>query len=322
MAMNQLHAMRTFVRVVQSGSFSAAAREMGVGQPAISKQVAALETHLGAQLVRRTPRSLALTDAGQDFYESIVRVIDELDAAASRIGRGQTAPSGLVRVTVAPVFGRLYVGPRLPQFFARYPEIVLDLRVSDRSVNLIEEGLDLAIHNGALQDSSLIARKIAATPIITVATPAYLERHGEPANPSELDGHQCVIFAPLGAPRAWGFRGKFGDIAYQPKGRFRTNDAEQIRAAVLSGLGLAHTPGWVFAREIACGAVRLVLRDHEPAPLPICVVHAAGRRLPTRARVFIEFLSEIFTTDPALRAGREAVTCPGLTTGTGMSQKR
>jgi LysR family transcriptional regulator for bpeEF and oprC len=298
--MDEIGAIRVFVRVVESGSFSAVAREAGVGQPAVSKQITALEAHLGVQLLRRTSRNLSLTEAGQDFYESAVRLIDDLDAAVSRVGRGQTAPSGIVRVTVAPVFGRLYIVPRLPEFFKRYPDIIIESIVTDRIINLVEEGVDLAIHNGELEDSTLVVKKIAATPVITVASPAYLKTHGVPASPSELDGHHCIIFAPQGAPRAWRFKGKFGDIDYRPKGNFRTNDAEQIRTAVLRNLGFAHTPGWLFAPEIASGAACLVLRDYEPAPISISAIHPAGRRLPTKVRVFIEFLAETFAQEPSL----------------------
>jgi DNA-binding transcriptional LysR family regulator len=280
--MDRLDAIGLFVRVVDSGSFSAVARTVGVGQPAVSKQIAALEAHLGAQLLQRTSRSLTLTEAGRDFYESAVRIVGDVEAAESRVGRGAVAPSGVVRATVAPVFGRLYVVPRLREFFARYPEI------------------DLGIHNGELSDSSLIARKIAQTPVVTVATPAYLATHGEPKAPAELERHACVIYAPQGAPRVWGFDGRFGPIAYQPKGAFRTNDAEQIRAAVLADLGLAHTPGWLFASEIASGAVRPVLTNYEPAKLPINAVRPAGRFLASKVRVFIEFLAEIFAEEPSL----------------------
>ena len=297
---DQIAAMRMFVRVVESGSFSAVARATGVGQPAVSKQITSLEIYLGAQLLRRTSRSLSLTEAGQDFYESAVQLIDDLEAAESRVGRGQSQPFGLVRVTVAPVFGRLHVVPRLPAFFARYPDITVETIVTDRTINLVEEGIDLAIHNGELVDSTAVVRRIATTPVVTVASPAYLAAHGEPATPSDLDGHRCVIFAPQGALRAWGFRGKFGEIEYRPRGNFRTNDADQICAAVLSDLGLAHAPGWLFAREIAFGQARRVLCAYEPEPLPISAVHPAGRRLPTKVRVFIDFLAGLFAQDPNL----------------------
>ncbi len=203
---------------------------------------------------------------------------------------------------MAPVFGRIYIVPRLAAFFARYPDIAVELTVSDRAVNLVEEGFDLAIHNGALADSGLIVRRIGSTPIVTVAAPDYLAAHGEPNRPDDLEGRSCVIYAPQGALRPWGFRGPSGDITIQPKGGFRTNDAEQIRAAVLAGLGLAHAPRWLFADEVACGAVRRVLLEYEPAPLAICAVHPAGRRLPTKVRVFIDFLEQIFVEDPRLAA--------------------
>lgn len=297
--MDRLEAMRLFVRVVQSGSFSAVAREAGMGQPSVSKQIAQLEAHLGAQLLRRTSRSMTVTEAGQAYYEAALRIIDDLDAAESLVGHGQSAPSGLIRVTLAAVFARLYVVPNLPVFLERYPDISVELLVTERTLNLVEEGIDLAIHNGDLVDSSLILKKIATTPIITVATPAYLAARGEPVSPAELEQHDCIIFAPRGEPRAWSYAGKFGPMTHNPKGRFRTADAEQIRAAVFADIGLAQTPGWLFAPDIASGAVRAVLTGYQPALLSISMVHPAGRRLPTKVRVFQEFIVEILSREPA-----------------------
>jgi len=192
--MDRLEGIKIFVRVVESGSFSAVARELGTGQPAISKQVAALEEHLGAQLLMRTSRSLSLTEAGRDFYESAVRLISDLEAAESRVGSGQASPSGVVRVTAAPGFSPRYVVPKLLSFRARYPNVVVEMLVSERTSNLVEEGIDLAIRNGALADSSLIARKIGEFAVVAVASAEYLERRGEPTRLSDLDGHDGVIF--------------------------------------------------------------------------------------------------------------------------------
>ena len=175
--------------------------------------------------------------------------------------------------TVAPVFGRVHLLPRLGEFFARFPDIVVEIVVTDRTVDLVQEGVDVAIHNGPLSRLDRVARKIAATPIVTVATPEHLERYGEPRSPSDLDGRECITFVSGGAARPWRFKGKFGEIVHHPKGRLRTNDAEQIRAAVLAGLGLAHTPGWLFTREIASGDVRRILRKYERDPLSISAVH-------------------------------------------------
>jgi LysR family transcriptional regulator for bpeEF and oprC len=298
--MDRMAAISLFVRVVDSGSFSAVARSLGVGQPAVSKQIAALEAHLGAQLLQRTSRSVALTEAGRDFYESGVRLLGDLEAAESRVGRGQIAPSGLVRANVTPVFGRIHIVPRLGEFFARYPGVSVEFLVTDHLVNLVEEGVDVGVHNGELSDSTLIARKIAQTPIVTVATPAYLAAHGEPETPGDLEAHACVIYAPDGAPRVWGFAGRFGPLAHHPKGAFRTNDAEQIRAAVLADLGVAHTPAWLFASEMASGAVRPVLTEFEPPRLAISAVRPGGRFLASKVRVFIDFLAKTFAEEPSL----------------------
>ena len=298
--MDRLDTMRLFVRVVERGSFSAVAREAGIGQSAVSKYIAALEAHLGAQLMRRTSRNMTLTDAGQVFYESALRLINEFDAMESLIGRGHSVPSGLIRVTVAPVFGRLYIVPRLPAFFARYPDISVELTGSGRSLNLIEEGLDLAIRNGELADSSMIVRRIAMAPFVTVATSAYLAARGTPQTPADLNAHACLIFAPNQEPTPWEFRDGTVSVLHYPKANFRTADAEQIRAAVLADLGLAHGPIWAFAPEIASGALRIVLADYAPGPLAISAVHPAGRRVPTKVRVFIDYLMEILVGDPAL----------------------
>jgi LysR family transcriptional regulator, regulator for bpeEF and oprC len=296
--MDRLDAIALFVRVVDSGSFSSAARSLGIGQPAISKQIASLEEHLGVQLLRRTSRRLTITEGGRDFYEAATRIVCDVEAAESRVGRGRLSPRGLVRAAVPPVLGRLYVVPRLPEFFARYPDVTIELVAADRLMNLLEEGFDIAVHHGELRDSSLIAKRMGQTPIVTVATPAYLAARGEPASPDELDRHACVLFAPQGVPRVWNFVGRRGPMAHHPTGIFRTNDAEQLRAAVLSDMGITHAPGWLFAAEIANGTVRRLLTAFEPAPLPISAVRPGDRFLASKSRVFIDFLSEIFAEEP------------------------
>jgi LysR family transcriptional regulator for bpeEF and oprC len=300
--MDRLDAIAIFVRVVESGSFSAVAREMGLGQPAISKQVAALEAHLGAQLLRRTSRSLSLTEAGQDFYESSVRLIGDLAAAESRIGHRQASPSGLVRVTVAHAFGGLYLVPRLPTFLRRYPEVTVEVLASERTPNLVEDGIDVAVRNGALADSSLVARRVGATPVVTVATPDYLAQRGEPTRPDELDKHDGIVFVSQGGPRSWRFNDGPGEVSYQPHGRFRTNDAEQIRVAVLAGLGIAQAPHWLFADELAAGRVHRLLKGYEPGEIPISAVRPQGRRLARKVSVFIDFLVEVLAADTRMSA--------------------
>jgi DNA-binding transcriptional LysR family regulator len=289
--MDRLDTMRMFVRVVESGSFSGAARELGVGQPAVSKQIASLERHLGAQLLLRTSRSLVVTDAGRYFFESAAKLISDLDAAESRIGRGLRAPSGLVRVSAAPSFGALCIVPRLPEFFRRYPDVSVELLVSDRSARLIEEGIDVGIRIGELPESSLLARKIGTTEVVVVASRAYLKARGEPSSPGDLKRHPCIVFASQTGPRPWRFEGKSKPFSFLPESSFRTNSGEEIRAAVLAGLGIAQVPYWLCARDLDAGELKRILRKHEPRALPITAVRPANRRLATKVSVLIDFLA-------------------------------
>jgi LysR family transcriptional regulator for bpeEF and oprC len=288
--MDRLDAIRLFVRVVECGSFSAVAREVGVGQPAVSKQIAALEAHLGAQLVQRTSRRITITEAGQIFHESAKRLMDDFEAAQALVGKGQASPSGLVRLSAAPLLARLYLVPLLPRFFDRYPDVSVELSASERHVDLIGEGIDLALRHGPLPDSSLTARAVATSPFVTVATPDYLGRHGTPTTPAELEGHACVVFAAMNEVRPWHFQVEGEGVVHYPRGRFRTADAEQVRAAVLAGLGMAHGPRWLFGGELACGQVKAVLNEFQTPPLQISLVHAAGRRPPARVRALMDFI--------------------------------
>lgn len=296
--MDRLDAMRAFQRVVETGSFSAVARERGVAQPTISKQIAALESHLGAQLLNRTSRSLSLTESGQEFYEATSKVLADVDAAESRIGRRQAAPSGVLRVTLSAGFGRMHVVPVLPEFLGRYPELSIDIVISDRFLDLVQDGLDLGVRIGHLDDSSLIARRVGLSGRRTVASQNYLRRHGMPLGPADLAHHECIAFVFQGAARDWRFEGPDGPTAVRPSGRVRANDAESIRQAVLSGLGIAHAPAWLFHREIASGEVKALLDDWRPAPEPINAVRPASRLPSTKTRVFIEFLADALARQP------------------------
>ena len=300
MLVDRLDAMRLFVRVVETGSFSAVAREAGIGQPAVSKQIAALEEHLNARLLHRTSRNLSLTEAGQTYYEAAVRLLSDLDDTEQAVGRGQTQPSGLLRVALSAGFGRLAIVPLLPSFHARYPEIVTDLIVSDRYVDLVEDGIDVAIRLGELDESSIIARRIGVSPRVTLATPGYLERTGAPATPHDLDRHACIAFTLQRRPQDWVFLGPDGPIRHAPKGPVRANDAENVRAAVLAGLGLAQTPRWLFFAEILSGEVSEVLADYPAERPPIHAVFPSGRKPASRVRVFIEHLAEAFNANECL----------------------
>ncbi len=270
--MDKLDAMQMFVRVIEKGSFSSVARERGIGQPAVSKQISALENELGTELIHRTSRSIALTEAGRDFYDSAVHILDDVENATSRIGRGQTAPKGLIRVTVPPTFARLHVVSKLPAFFDAYPDMAVEMAASESPATIVEDGFDLAIHSGDLPDSTLVARRFAQTMTILVATPQYLARHGAPESPED-SGQDAKRVIPTGV--------------------FRTSDMEQMRMGVLEHLGIAQAPAWLFAAELREGTVIRLLTAFERA-VPILAVRPAGRRLSTKVRIFIEHLEKTF----------------------------
>ena len=291
--MDKFDAMQIFVRVVEKGSFSAVAKERGIGQPAVSKQISALENEIGTELIHRTSRSIALTEAGRDFYESALRILDDFENATSRIGRGQTSPKGLIRVTVPPTFARLHMVSKLSAFFAAYPDISVEMAASESPTTIIEDGFDLAIHSGDLPDSTLVARRFAQTMIIVVATPQYLTRHGAPESPEDIQRFQSVVFVERGSGQPWSFGSGPDAKRVIPTGVFRTSDIEQMRMGVLEHLGIAQAPAWLFAAELREGTVLRLLTQFERT-VPILAVRPASRRLSTKVRIFIEHLEKTF----------------------------
>src|ERR1700691_563692 len=292
--MDKFDAMQMFVRVIEKGSFSAVAKERGIGQPAVSKQISALEDELGTELIHRTSRSLSLTEPGRDFYESALRILDDFENATSRIGRGQTAPKGIVRVTVPPTFARLHMVSKLAAFFAAYPDMAIEMAASERPTTIIEDGFDLAIHSGDLPDSSLVARRFAQTMIVLVATPQYLSRNGAPESPEELSRFRSVVFVERGSVQPWSFGLWPHAKRVIPTGVFRTRDIEQMRMGVLEHLGISQAPAWLFAAELREGTVIRLLTQFERA-VPILAVRPASRRLSTKVRIFIEPLEKTFS---------------------------
>jgi LysR family transcriptional regulator for bpeEF and oprC len=293
LVLDKLDAMQMFVRVIEKGSFSSVAKERGIGQPAVSKQISALEDELGTELIHRTSRSIALTEAGRDFYESALRILDDVENATSRIGRGQTAPKGLIRVTVSPTFARLHMVSKLPAFFAAYPDMAVELAASEDPTTIIEDGFDLAIHSGDLPDSTLVARRFALTLTVLVATPQYLTRHGAPESPDDLNRFRSVVFVERGSVQPWYFGSGQDAKRVVPKGVFRTSDIEQMRMGVLEHLGIAQAPAWLFAAELREGTVIRLLTAFERT-VPLLAVRPASRRLSTKVRIFIEHLEKTF----------------------------
>jgi DNA-binding transcriptional LysR family regulator len=292
--MDRLAAMEAFVLVVDSGSFSAAARRLDVGQPAVSKLVAQLEERLGVKLLVRTTHGLTATEAGLNYYERARRSLQEAEEAELAARGAGSGLSGKLRVTAAVTFARFHLMPRLPEFLARHPELEMDVVLSDRNVDLVQEGIDVALRMGQrLADSSLTARRIASTRHAVLATPAYFARAGEPKAPGELAAHEAVIYAVGGAGALWTFRRDGAELEVTLKGRLRVSAAEGVRAVVLADAGLTIVSEWMFAPEIADGTVKTVLPDWELPPIDLWAVLPAGRSATTKAQTFVNFVEEV-----------------------------
>ena len=288
--MDRFTAMETFIRVVEAGSFSAAARHLNVGQPAVSKAIAQLEERLRTRLLLRSPRGLMPTEAGNNFYERARRAIEEAeraDLAARGAGAGLM---GQLRVSAAVTFASLHIVPRLPIFLAAHPDLSLDLVLDDRAIDLIVEGVDVALRIGELPDSSSVtARKVATSRRVVLGAPAYFERAGIPKVPAELTEHAMVIYTQ-DSGSTWSFRQGTSEIAVSASGRLRVSAAEGMRAAVLGGMGLAITSEWMFAPEVASGAVRRVLPEWILPNADLWAVFPTGRMASARARAFAAFV--------------------------------
>ncbi|KJZ65229.1 LysR family transcriptional regulator [Pseudomonas fluorescens] len=294
--MDRLGAMETFVYVVETGSFSAAARRLNIGQPAVSKAIAHLEARLAVRLLLRSTRGLTPTEAGLAFFERSKRAIEEADEADNAARGAASGLSGTLRICAAVTFGRLHIVPHLGPFLDQNPDLSIDLMLDDRNVNLVEEGVDIALRMGAQSDSGLTARKIAECRRVVLGTPAYFEKHGEPSCPADLSKHQAVIYT-LGGGANWQFRNGTDDQSVIINGRIRVNAAEGLRAAVLAHQGLTMASEWMFAPELANGAVREVLKDWTLPNQDLWAVFPTGRMASAKARAFVEYVQGLLTKD-------------------------
>jgi DNA-binding transcriptional LysR family regulator len=304
--MDLLAAFRVFQRVAESGSFSAVAREMGTTQPAVSRQVAALEEQLGARLIQRTTRRLTLTEDGRDLLSHVHRVLDAVDESLGAVGRRRGAPGGLVRLGASVTFGRLHIAPRMGRLLARYPELTLDLSLSDARQDMIEEGLDVVIRAGQITDASLVARRVGSVSMLIVASDGYLRKRGEPASPADLAAHDCIVFDRWPTPREWQFEGGDGPTSVRVNGPFSTNSLEAVREAVLADMGIAILPAYVLPDVLKGGAVRSILKRWQPPRIALHAVYPSRRHLAARTRAVIDFLIDEFRLDPVISSYGES----------------
>ena len=284
-----------FAKVVELRSFAAAANELTLSKATVSKAVARLEQRLGARLFNRTSRRLALTDAGQKLSERAARLLADGEAAESEALAQSVAPRGLVRLAVPMTFGVKAVAPVLPEFLARYPDVAIDLHLSDAMVDLIGEGFDAGLRIASLPDSSLIARRLCAMPRYTVASPDYLKRHGRPTHPMQLAQHSCLGYAYLSTPGLWHFTNTKGEQAsVRPMGPLRVNNGEALMPAVLAGLGIADLPDFIVGDAIASGEVEVILKDWKQREGAVHLVTPPGGPRPARVEVLADFLLKHF----------------------------
>jgi len=277
--MDRLASMETFIRVVETGSFSGAARQLRVGQPAVSKTVAQLESYLGVKLLTRSTRGLTPTEAA-----------DEAELAARGAGTGL---KGRLRVCAAVTFARIHLIPLLPQFLAQHPELDLEVVLDDRQIDLVQEGIDVALRMGKLLDSALTVRRVGRCKRLVLGTPGYFERAGTPATPADLSKHQAVVYLQ-GEGSIWSFRRDSSEAAVKVQSRLKVTAAEGVRAAVLAHVGLTIASEWMFTPELRSGAVCAVLSEWSLPPLDLWAVFPTGRAATAKARAFVDFFERSF----------------------------
>jgi DNA-binding transcriptional LysR family regulator len=286
MAMDRIDSMKVFVSVVSQGSFSAASRQLRMPLPTVSRKVSELESHLGTKLLVRSTRRIALTPAGESYVSACKRILEEL-AEAERAASGQyLVPKGELVMTAPIVFGRLHVLPVVTEFLKRHPEVDVRLMLADRTLNLIDDHVDLAVRIGTLPDSQLVATRLGQIRSVVCASPAYLEKRGTPRTPRQLASHDCITFAGLGSSQAWTFA---SGEAVRIRSRLSVTTAEAAIDAALAGLGLARVLSYQIADAVAAEKLVTVLKRHEPPPSPVNLLYLPELRLTAKVRAFIDF---------------------------------
>jgi DNA-binding transcriptional LysR family regulator len=295
-----------FAKVVELRSFAAAANELALSKATVSKAVSRLEERLGARLFNRTSRRLALTDAGQKLSGRAQRLLADGEATENEALAQSVSPRGLVRLAVPMTFGVKAVAPILPEFLKTYPDVSIDLHLSDATVDLIGEGFDAALRIARLPDSSLIARRLCAVPRHTVAASSYLKRHGRPTHPMHLAQHKCFGYAYMTTPDVWHYRNAAGEQAsVRPAGQLRVNNGEALLPAVIAGLGITDLPDFIVADAIEAGEVEVILKGWKQPEGAVHLVTPPGGPRPARVEVLADFLASHFAkaTRPKKRTG-------------------
>jgi DNA-binding transcriptional LysR family regulator len=297
-SMQDLNDMVTFARVVDAKGFSEAARRMGASKSRVSKAIARLEDSLGVRLLNRSTRGLSVTEIGAAFYEHCARVADEATQAAELASQLQSEPQGVLKVSAPVAFGRLHVAPALVEYLARFPKLSLDMDITDRIVDLVDEGYDVGIRIAREPSLHLVAHELAPVRRVVCATPDYFERRGVPTSPDDLQRHNCLHYTQFGARAEWRLQSPQGQIVVPVTGSLRINDDDTLAQAVMGGLGIALLPTFIIGAELRAGRLQAVLTEYVPLERRIYAVHLPNRRLPIKVRLFIDFLRARFGHEP------------------------
>jgi DNA-binding transcriptional LysR family regulator len=290
--MDRLDAMQAFVAVADLQGFAPAARKLGLSPSAVTRLIAALEDRLGARLLQRTTRQVALTDVGARYLERVRRILGDVEEAEAAAEGERTRPSGRLVVSAPVGFGRLHVSPLMSAYLKRYPEVSGELRLSDQMINLVEDGVDLAVRIGHLADSTLVARQVGEMRRIVVASPAYLKAHGEPKLPASIAAHDTIQFGAVSASPDWRFVEDGREVRVACTPRFTTNSADAAIQYAEQGGGLTRVLAYQAAEAIKAGRLKIVLAKFEPPPLPIHLIYPTSRLLSAKVRAFIDLVTE------------------------------
>jgi DNA-binding transcriptional LysR family regulator len=297
--MDKLASLRAFVKVVELGSFSEAGRQLRLSRSAISKYVSDLEQSLGVQLLNRTTRHAGPNETGQAYFERALNVLSEIDAADQAVTQLQATPRGLLRVNGPMSFGTLQLGPAIADFMELYPELEIQLMLSDEQIDPVQDGFDVTLRIANLESSSLIARKIVPIDRVICASPDYLARHGTPGHPDDLRSHSLLTYGFLLTGNQWKLTGKDGDHWIQPKWTLCANNAEVLRDAAIKGRGVALLPSFLAAEALRAKALRSFLSEYGAPPLTLYAIYPPTRHLAVKVRLFIDFLADRFSGLPA-----------------------
>lgn len=297
--MDVLSAMRVFQTVADRGGFSAAAAQLNLSKASVSKQVSALEDHLGARLLNRTTRRLALTEVGQAYLARVRSILDDVAETESAVGRHHAAPCGTLKVNAPMSFALLHLSPALCDFMKRYPDLTVELNLTDRRVDLVEEGVDVAVRIGRLADSSLIARRIAPARLAVCAAPAYLAEHGSPRTPADLAGHDCCVYTVGERRDEWRFTGPDGGHTVHVAGRLRADNGQILRDAVLAGHCIGLFPTFMVGADLREGRLVRVLESYDIGEAGLYAIYPPGRHLSAKVRAFVDYLAERFGPEPS-----------------------